>query len=150
VKAEYRHTNIIARDWRILAAFYERVFGCMRVGPERDISAPWLEKGTGVTGAALQGAHLLLPGGGEDGPTLEIYQYSRSEPGPGPAANREGIAHIAFEVDDIKEAVSRVLEHGGKRLGEITRAEVEGAGAFTFVYVTDPEDNIVELQAPGS
>lgn len=147
MKAEYRHTNIIARDWQALAAFYEEVFGCTRAGPERDVSGPWLERGTGVRGAELKGAHLLLPGYGEDGPTLEIYEYSESAPRPEPAANREGIAHIAFEVDDIEAAVALVLERGGRKLGEPTRAEVDGVGAFTFVYVTDPEGNIVELQS---
>jgi predicted enzyme related to lactoylglutathione lyase len=26
--ARYVHTNLIARDWRALAGFYQRVFGC--------------------------------------------------------------------------------------------------------------------------
>jgi predicted enzyme related to lactoylglutathione lyase len=118
VKAKYRHTNIIARDWRALAAFYKDVFDCVPLGPERDISGTWLDKGTGVAGAHLKGAHLRLPGCGEDGPTLEIYQYSENLPGPGPAANREGIRHIAFEVDDVEDAAAKVLRHGGRMLGE--------------------------------
>lgn len=40
----------------------------------------------------------------------------------------------------------KVLENGGKALGEITNKEVPGVGLLTFVYMSDPEDNIIELQ----
>ena len=145
--AKYKHTNIIARDWRSLAQFYEEVFGCVRVLPERHLSGAWLEKGTGVAEAEFSGVHLLLPGQGVNGPTLEIYQYSRNEMKPDPAANREGFAHIAFEVDDIREALAEVLKFGGGALGEVTSCEIEGIGHLSFIYAADPEGNIVELQS---
>ena len=143
----YKHTNIIARDWRSLARFYEEALGCVRVPPERDAAGGWVEKGTGVEGAHLKGAHLELPGAGRDGPTLEIYQYAENLPRPQTAANREGIMHIAFEVDDLEAAVAKVLDCGGGMLGEIARRQVDGSPPFAFVYVTDPEGNIIELQA---
>lgn len=67
----FGHTNLIARDWRQLARFYIQLFGCTLVPPERNYSGPNLERGTGIPGAALTGAHLRLPGCGEQGPTLE-------------------------------------------------------------------------------
>jgi len=53
--ARYVHTNLIARDWRALASFYESVLGCVPVPPERDFKGRDIERGTGVPGAALQG-----------------------------------------------------------------------------------------------
>lgn len=147
MRAKYKHTNIVAKDWRALVAFYEDVFGCSVVPPPRDLSGVWLEQGTGVRDAHLVGVHLLLPGHGEGGPTLEIYQYGRSEPRPAVAAEREGITHIAFEVDDVAEAARLVLARGGRRVGDVTSAEVPGVGLLTFVYLADPEGNIIELQA---
>ena len=147
MKAKYKHTNIIARDWRVLSQFYQDVFGCVIVPPERDLSGAWLDKGTGVKNARLAGAHLRLPGYGDSGPTLEIYEYSHNEPKPDTAANREGIMHLAFEVDDVVQATSDVLSHGGSKVGDITSPEVEGSGLLSFVYLTDPEGNIIELQA---
>lgn len=143
---KYKHTNIVARDWRALAKFYEEVFGCVRVPPERHLSGEWLEKGTGVEGAEISGTHLRLPGYGEQGPTLEIFQYSKNEPRPLSAANREGFAHIAFEVQDVEKVMARVLAHGGKKIGAVSTAVVEKAGKLTVVYVADPEENIIELQ----
>jgi hypothetical protein len=61
LQARYVHTNLIARDWRALADFYQRVFGCVPVPPERDLSGPIMEAGTGVPGAHLRGMHLRLP-----------------------------------------------------------------------------------------
>ncbi|MGB6068068.1 MAG: VOC family protein [Desulfomonilaceae bacterium] len=146
MNAKYKHTNIIARDWNALAAFYEKVFGCVRVPPERRLSGEWLERGTGVPGAKFSGVHLRLPGHGDTGPTLEIYQYSENAPKPPPMANREGFSHIAFEVEDVHDAAAQVLKNGGRKIGDVTSASVEGVGILTFVYLADPEGNIIELQ----
>jgi len=146
MKAKYKHTNIIARDWRSLAKFYQEVFGCEFVPPERDLQGEWLARGTGVSNAHFTGGHLRLPGHGEGGPTLEIYQYMENKPKPPTAANREGIMHLAFEVDDIDRATADVLNHGGTKVGDITSLEVKGVGILTFVYLADPEGNIIELQ----
>jgi predicted enzyme related to lactoylglutathione lyase len=72
---KYAHANLVAKDWRRLAAFYREVFGCVPVPPERDLSGDWLDKLTGIRGAHISGIHLRLPGFGNDGPTLEIFQY---------------------------------------------------------------------------
>ena len=147
MKAKYKHTNIIAKDWRVLATFYQVVFGCVLVPPERNLSGVCLDKGTGVPNARFEGAHLRLPGYGNAGPTLEIYQYSQNEPKPPTAANREGIMHLAFEVEDVEQATVKVLKHGGNKIGDITSSKIEGVARLTFVYVADPEGNIIELQA---
>ena len=65
--ARYGHTNLIAQDWRELARFYQEQFGCIPVPPERDFKGKDLERGTGIPGAELRGAHLRLPGHGPEG-----------------------------------------------------------------------------------
>jgi predicted enzyme related to lactoylglutathione lyase len=142
----FGHTNLIANDWRALAAFYQRVFGCEPVPPQRDLAGEWLERGTGVRDAHLEGMHLLLPGHGPDGPTLEIYSYAHVVGQETPVANRAGFTHIAFAVDDVRQAVSAVLEAGGSMVGEVVSLTVEGRGRIEFAYVRDPEGNIIELQ----
>ncbi len=144
--ARFVHTNLVARDWQCLAQFYERVFGCTPVPPERDLSGQWLEEATGINGAHIQGIHLRLPGHGDAGPTLEVFQYNPEENGPTPAANRPGFGHIAFAVDDVEATRQAVLAAGGGELGKVVSVEVTGAGAITFAYLTDPEGNIVEVQ----
>lgn len=142
----YAHTNIIAQDWRALAQFYEAVFDCVRLEPERQQAGSWLERATGVAGAALEGVHLRLPSHSDTGPTLEIFSYREMLEKPLPHANRQGLGHLAFAVDDVEEVFRKVLEAGGTALGEVVSADVPGAGRITFVYATDPEGNILELQ----
>jgi glyoxylase I family protein len=144
ISARYVHTNVIARDWKKLARFYENVFGCVPVPPERDLTGEWLERGTGIPRAHIRGVHLRLPGHGDAGPTIEIFSYDDVAPQDHPVANRAGYGHIAFLVDDVARAMAEVVAHGGKP-GEIV-SHATPAGALEFVYVRDPEDNLIELQ----
>jgi glyoxylase I family protein len=143
----FGHVSIVARDWRLLSRFYQSVFGCVPVPPRRELSGAWLESGTGVEGAALEGEHLRLPGHGPEGPTLEIYSYSSILDKPAAAANRQGLGHLAFQVPSVEDALGRVVSEGGRGLGTASSAEVPGKGRLTFVYACDPEDNIIELQS---
>jgi len=144
---KYIHTNIVSENWKALVDFYINVFDCEIASPVRDLSGDWLEKGTGVKDAQINGVHLLLPGHGENGPTLEVFQYSKNEPKPlSPNANREGFGHIAFQVDNVEDILNKLIKFGGKALGGIVTKDFP-SGCLTFVYATDPEGNIVEIQS---
>jgi predicted enzyme related to lactoylglutathione lyase len=147
IDARFGHVNVIARDWQKLADFYEAVFGMQIVPPLRDYRGSDLEAGTGIKGAALRGAHLRLPGLGPDGPTLEIYQYESGPAALPAAANRPGYQHIAFAVPDVPAAREAVFSAGGREVGAIVTATTADGRRVTWTYVTDPEDNIVELQS---
>jgi predicted enzyme related to lactoylglutathione lyase len=150
----YAHTNLVARDWRRLAAFYQAVFGCTPVPPERNLEGDWLDRGSGVAGARIRGVHLRLPGYGEEGPTLELFQYERPLPAADAgspthasrAPNQPGFGHLAFAVPEVKEALEAVVEAGGSALGEVVRVPIQGAGLIEWTYARDPEGNILELQ----
>lgn len=146
LNARYVHTNLIAADWQALARFYEKVFGCVRVPPERDLSGPALAAGTGLPAAHLRGVHLRLPGYGETGPTLEIFTYDLLAERPLTAVNRPGFGHLAFSVADVAAARATVLATGGRPVGEVVTVAVAGGGRVTWCYVTDPEGNVIELQ----
>ena len=146
MNAKYVHTNIIANDWKKLADFYTRAFGCVLVPPERDYSGEALDSGTGLINAHLRGVHLRLPGWGDDGPTVEIYSYDALDPRLQFAVNRPGFGHIAFEVDDVNAASKEVIAHGGRIVGEIITLTTKVGTKVTWCYMTDPEDNMIELQ----
>jgi len=147
LEARYVHTNLIAHDWQALARFYEDIFGCVPVPPERDLAGPAMEAGTGIPGAHLRGVHLRLPGYDDTGPTLEIFTYEHSVVRPSVAVNRPGYGHIAFSVADVAAARDTVLAAGGSAVGEVVTTAVTGKGQITWCYVTDPEGNIIELQS---
>ena len=138
MKAKYRHTNIISSNWQSLSQFYQEVFGCIPVPPERKLSGKWLDKGTGIKGARFAGIHLRLPGYGDNGPTLEIYQYSKNLAKSSPAANREGFGHIAFEVDSIQEAVKGkkvIIEPNSPSPGVVVAFIEDNGAPIEFIEV---------------
>jgi catechol 2,3-dioxygenase-like lactoylglutathione lyase family enzyme len=146
-RAVFKHVNLVAKDWRSLAAFYADVFGCEVVPPERDLFGPELEAATGIRGARIRGAHLRLPGFDDGGPTLEVFQYDETAPVAVANLYAPGLAHLAFEVEDVAGMRDEVIRHGGSGLGEKAEVAIPGGRRVTFVYVRDPEGNIIELQS---
>ncbi|MFL5642663.1 MAG: VOC family protein [Chloroflexota bacterium] len=147
IDARFGHVNVTARDWRRLAAFYAGVFGCELVPPERDIRSADLDAATGLSDAHLTGAHLRLPGHGDSGPTLEIFEYDTMDEHPGARIDRPSWGHIAFQVPDVSAALDAVAAAGGGRHGTTVTMQTKDGRTITWVYATDPEGNIVELQA---
>ena len=143
---KYSHTNLVARDWRRLADFYVKVFSCTPVPPERDLSGEWLDEATSLQGARIRGVHLRLPGHGEAGPTLEVFQYGEETEAESPAPNRPGYGHIAFAVEDVEATKEAVLAMGGRSVGEVVNVDLPGVGRLEFAYMRDPEGNIIEIQ----
>lgn len=144
--ARFGHVNLVAADWRRLVKFYADVFGCTPTGTERDLHGEALERGTGLPGARLRGVHLRLPGHGENGPTLEIFSYEQNAADALATPNRVGFGHIAFVVNDVEVARKLLLANGGSQHGEAVTTAANGR-KVTWVYMRDPEGNLVELQA---
>lgn len=143
---KYIHTNIVSNDWKKLAKFYETVFKCERVLPERNLKGKWIDEGTGINGVHIEGVHLRLPGYGENGPTLEIFQYNKTFEPLNKQINRQGFGHIAFRVKNVEEILNSVIKNGGGKLSDIMRKEIVGLGKIIVVYAKDPEGNFIELQ----
>ena len=91
---------------------------------------------------------------GPDGSDMfEVIRFRSPSAGaqePAPAANRPGLRHIAFKVDDVRAVVDRIREAGWDTVGEI----VDYEKMFLLCYVRGPEGLIVEFaerldRAPG-
>lgn len=143
----FAHTNIVAVNWRLLADFYIQVFGCTIKPPQRNLGGDWLDRATGLENAHLEGIHLVLPGYGSNAPTLEIFTYQDMVTGEPLKANSTGLTHIAFEVEEVDRVYDKAMRLGAKALGRITEKSIEGVGVLKFVYLRDPEDNIIEIQS---
>jgi len=143
---KYVHTNIVAKDWKKMSRFYQEVFGCTPVPPERDLTGDWLDKATNLEGARIEGIHLRLPGHGDVGPTLEIFQYNEMSDSPETSPNRPGLGHLAFAVEDVRAVKEAVFNAGGGMVGDVVGVDIPGVGRIEFAYLTDPEGNIIEVQ----
>jgi catechol 2,3-dioxygenase-like lactoylglutathione lyase family enzyme len=143
----YTHTNINSPDWKRLAQFYIDVFDCKLVLPLRHLQGEWLSKASGIPGAEVHGAHIALPGYGEDGPTFEIFTHTTPKGYHSTAYNQQGFGHIGIHVDDVHAVYKKLLEHGGSSDGEIVSHYYSSVDkTLTIIYAKDPDGNIVEIQ----
>ena len=90
---------------------------------------------------------MRFPGYGEDGPTLEIFNYNFMPQTKAITSNTPGFSHIAFSVDDVKKTAELAFNNGAKKLGDYTEKEIPNVGTVIFWYIRDPEGNIVEIQS---
>lgn len=143
----YAHTNLIAKDLSKMISFYVDVLGCRHIGQTRDLRGDWVDRLTGIPGAHIFGEHLALPGYDAGGPTIEVFSYDAVVSNTACAVNASGFTHMAFAVDDVEETLAAVLSRGGVLVGELVHAEYPDGRKANFVYATDPEGNILELQS---
>ena len=47
----------------------------------------------------------------------------------------------------VEETLEKLLQEGGSQIGEVVRAEYKDGKRAVFVYATDCEGNIIELQS---
>ncbi len=142
------HVGLVVPDLDAAITFYGALLGMEVI--ERDRwRAPDLavDQAVGLTGSSADG--VMMRGSGS---FLELWRYYEpSQVGDDPAeqgAHELGLRHLAIEVadvDDVDEALARLVELGGSRMGDPIRAE----GGAAVVYCRDPFGTIIELMATG-
>ena len=139
----FDQTKFLSRDPDSLADFYEAALGCVTVVPLQEISDAAVPRAIGVPEGRVSLTVLRLPGRGDHGPSLELYSVS----GPRPADwhYQPGQGQIAFEVDDLETSIGAVVAAGGSKLGEVVEWEAPSGSRAEFVYLCDPEGNIIDL-----
>jgi catechol 2,3-dioxygenase-like lactoylglutathione lyase family enzyme len=137
------HVSLTARDADALSAFYKSAFGFVERRPPKRLSGKVVSRGNGLPNSDIYAIWLNLPD--IQGPFLEIMTYSKTVERPTPAVNDTGYAHLAFEVDDLHDTVSTVVQSGGSLQGEVTNFGTQDQ-PHLIVYVRDPEGNILELE----
>ena len=141
----FDHINIAARNVEQLAEFYEKAFGCTRLSSSNDLSGEKFARGMGLREAKTRGVWLRLPDSGGNGPELEIFEYQDLLEQSETVVNRQGINHIAFDVSDVNSVAERLVSEGGSYLGEVVDFEAPSGNKVIFVFMRDPEGNIIEL-----
>ncbi|MES2648366.1 MAG: VOC family protein [Bacteroidota bacterium] len=118
------HIAIICSDYKISKHFYTAILGCEIISETyRD------SRNSYKLDLSLHGQYII-----------ELFSFPNPAKRPsGPEAT--GLRHLAFEVDDIKEAVAYFEHHG--IIVEPTRVDLLTHKKFTFFR--DPDDLPIEL-----
>jgi catechol 2,3-dioxygenase-like lactoylglutathione lyase family enzyme len=104
-------------------------------------SGQWIDRIIGLEDVTVE---VVMARGRDGGDVFEVVRFrspSAAAQEPAPAANRPGLRHIAFTVDDVRGVVERVRAAGWETVGEI----VDFESTFLLCYVRGPEGLIVEL-----
>lgn len=138
----FDQTKFLADDVAGLARFYVDALDCEVVVETQEVGEA-VSRAIGVPDAKVTLSILRLPGRGDHGPVLELYSVVGPTPddwGYGP-----GSGQIAFEVDDLEEGIGRLIAAGGTHLGEMVEWAAPSGAVARFVYLNDPEGNIIDL-----
>jgi len=133
------HIGLVVEDLDETVRFLALLgFDCGRPGV---FSGEWIDRIIGLENATVEVVMTRAPDGSD---MFEVVRFPSPSAGagePAPAANRPGLRHICFTVDDVRDVVDRVREAGWETVGEI----VDFENTFLLCYVRGPEGLIVEL-----
>jgi catechol 2,3-dioxygenase-like lactoylglutathione lyase family enzyme len=101
----------------------------------------WIGRIIGLENVKVELVMVRAPDGSDIFEVVRFHSPSAGAQDPAPAANRPGLRHIAFTVDDVRGVVDRVREAGWGTVGEI----VDYENKYLLCYVRGPEGLIVEL-----
>ena len=133
------HVGLVVEDLDETVRFLALLgFDC---GAPGRFSGAWIDRIIGLENVTVETVMARAPDGTD---MFEVVRFQSPSAGAGelaPAANRPGLRHIAFKVDDVRGVVDRVREAGWETVGEI----VDFESTFLLCYVRGPEGLIVEL-----
>jgi catechol 2,3-dioxygenase-like lactoylglutathione lyase family enzyme len=104
-------------------------------------SGEWIGRIIGLENPTVEVVMARGPDGSDVFEVVRFHSPSAGAQEPAPAANRPGLRHVLFQVDDVRGVVDRVREAGWETLGEI----VDYENMFLLCYVRGPAGMIVEL-----
>jgi catechol 2,3-dioxygenase-like lactoylglutathione lyase family enzyme len=136
---EFVHIGLVVEDLDETVSFLELLgFVC---GKPARYGGDWIERIIGVKDPKIEVVMVQAPDGSD---VLEVVRFESPSLGSAeqaPAANRPGLRHVAFKVDDLHGVVARLSDRGWGPIGEIVNYE----DMFLLCYVRGPEGLIVEL-----
>ena len=133
------HVGLVVEDRDETVRFLSLLgFDC---GEPAVFSGEWIDRIVGLENVTVEVVMARAPDGSDVFEVVRFISPSAGAQELAPAANRPGLRHIAFKVNDVRAVVDRVREGGWETVGEI----VDYESAFLLCYVRGPEGLIVEL-----
>jgi len=133
------HVGLVVEDLDETVRFLGLLgFDCGKPGV---LSGAWIDRIIGLEDVTVEVVMARDPDGRDVFEVVRFQSPSAGAQEPAPAANRPGLRHVAFKVDDVRGVVDRVREAGWETVGEI----VDYESMFLLCYVRGPEGLIVEL-----
>jgi len=135
----FDHVGITVADLDLVTAFFVALG--LEVDGRTVVEGDFVDTVTGLPDVRTEIVGLRAPGGGT---WIELSRFTRPDPVPGASAamaNELGLRSVAFQVDDLQEAVDTLAADGYGLVGGIGEYE----GVWRMAYVRGPEGITVAL-----
>jgi catechol 2,3-dioxygenase-like lactoylglutathione lyase family enzyme len=133
------HVGIVIDDLAAATAFFMELG--LKPEVEGQVEGAWVDRIIGLNGVRADIA-ILVTQDGHGRLELTKFHAPRDRRGDRQApANRAGIRHISFLVDDIDAVVAGLRARSVELVGEVVQFE----DSYRLCYVRGPEGIIVEL-----
>jgi catechol 2,3-dioxygenase-like lactoylglutathione lyase family enzyme len=136
------HVGIVVDDLPAAVEFFLALG--LELQSERSVEGESVDRVVGLDGVRSEIAMLQTPDGQAK---VELSRF-RSPPAldgdPAAPANKLGLRHLTFAVDDVEATLARIRAHGAELVGEVVRY----GDTYVLCYVRGPEGIIVELAEP--
>ena len=134
-----RHTGLVVRDIVLSIKFYESLgFQLWKREVEK---GDFISSVVGLSNAVVETAKLKA----SDGSLIELLEY-RSHPQTSSKINSPsnslGCSHIAFTVEDIENACSKIIDSGGSCVNSPSKSP---SGEVLVAYCHDIDGILMEL-----
>jgi catechol 2,3-dioxygenase-like lactoylglutathione lyase family enzyme len=136
--AGFNHVALRVSDLEKSVTFYQEVFGARRLTPAFDLTGDFAEMATG----GPKGTHMKVTLLSVDDGALELFEFGEPRhPSRAISPWESNLMHFAVTVDDVDVALERVLAAGGGKFWP----EAIDLAEWRAIYVTDPDNNVIEL-----
>ena len=136
---DFVHIGLVVEDLDEMVRFLALLgFDCGKPGV---FNGEWIGRIIGLENVTVEVVMARAPDGTDMFEVVRFHSPSAGAREPAAAANRPGLRHVAFKVDDVRAVVDRVRAGGWDTVGEI----VDFERMFLLCYVRGPEGLIVEL-----
>jgi catechol 2,3-dioxygenase-like lactoylglutathione lyase family enzyme len=136
---KFVHVGLVVEDLDETVRFLALLgFDC---GEPSVLGGEWIDRIVGLENVTVEVVMARAPDGSDVFEVIRFHSPADAAGERAPAANRPGLRHIAFDVDDVRGVVERIQEAGWDAVGEIVNYE----NKFLLCYVRGPEGLIVEL-----
>jgi catechol 2,3-dioxygenase-like lactoylglutathione lyase family enzyme len=133
------HVGVVVDDLEAAVAFFVDL-GLER-GGTGTVEGEWIDRVVGLEGVRSELVFMETPDGNTRLELVKFHAPSDDRSASPEAANRPGIRHLAFRVDDLEAVLDRLRSKGLDMVGEVQDYE----DIFRLCYVRGPEGIIVEL-----
>lgn len=133
------HVGLVVEDLQEMLRFLSLIG--LECGEPGVYGGDWIDRTIGLDGTEVELAMVRPPGGPD---VMEVVRFRTpfaASDDRAPAANRPGLRHVSFRVDDMDAVVERLRAAGWAPIREVVNYQ----DMYLLAYIRGPEGVIVEL-----